>query len=289
MEKNSFRLNINRQVPLSNQFHLFFGNLLVQIGCFIVSVTMIFVWAILPKIDLSYIGFQLEIVETKGKITNIVEIYSPNSTDRNNYIYQYFYSFKNNKKQKLESHSYYNKKKKKFRIGKTIIIEYPKGKIYLSRIKGMRRKSQPMIAIIIFIFPILGFSFIFLGLKQSLNILNLLKLGNISTAHFIKKEMANLKKDGQINYNFIFEFTYQNKKYTVSEKSDLLNFSESKKRQVLYLQENPKNVLLLDFSTSSPSINSQGNIESTQINNYYFFQIIPMFAHGAYFIYWISL
>ena len=282
-------LNIQRQISFSNICQAFLANLIFQVGTFIFSVTMIFVWFMLPKIDLSYINFQLETVETRGKISKIVEILSPHSMDRNNYIYQYFYSFKDDEGAKVESYSYANKKRKKFRVGKNPIIEYPKDKIELSRVKGMRRKSQPTVAIIILAFPLLGLFFIVFGFKQSLNKLKLLKSGILTKAYFSSKQSTNSEINQQKVYKFIFEFKDQsNRNHTASEESHLFNFSENEEKEVLYLQENPSNALLLNLSPTSLSINNQGDISPSPMSIYWLLTTLPIFAHGLYFIFWIS-
>ncbi|PCJ18620.1 MAG: hypothetical protein COB02_10810 [Candidatus Cloacimonadota bacterium] len=281
------RQYINRHIPISNKLNIFLGGFLNQFGWLFTSFGFILVWLFALNADLSFIDFQGEIIKTQGLITNIVET---NISESKQSIYEYHYNFKNSQGQIFDSYSY--KKRNRLSIGKNITIEYPKNKIHLSRIKGMRRQFFSPYVLFVLIFPIIGLFCLFLGIKNSLKSLKLLKMGILTKGVLIKKERTNTSINEQTVYKMIFQFKDKNNKdFFISEKTHLTHLLEDdKEERLLYLEDNPNQAIMIDTLPSSPIIDEQGNIGP--VSTFYcisllFIPTLSIIGHSGYFIFFV--
>ncbi|MCJ8345019.1 hypothetical protein MJH12_05725, partial [bacterium] len=126
------RQAINRSISLNNKILILFGGFLNQFGWFFFSFGLIFFWIFALNADVSFIHFQGDVVEVRGVVTDVIET---DAQINKRSIYEYHYQFKNKEGRVFDSFSY--QKSSRVKVNHTLLIEYPKNRIDLSRIKGM--------------------------------------------------------------------------------------------------------------------------------------------------------
>lgn len=147
-------------------------------------------------------------------------------------------------------------------------IEYVPHKPTISRIKGLKDGGMVAIMFFLFIFPIIGLSFLLYHFNVNVNALNLLRIGILTQGKCIGKEPTLTKINNQRVYKFTFLFRAQDgKEYRATAKSHTIwELTDEPEEAILYDPSQPQKAVLLDNIAGRPKINSYNEVE---IENFY--------------------
>ena len=114
--------------------------------------------------------------------------------------------------------------------------------------------------------------------------IRLFKKGVLTKGKLISK----VSTESRFNERIVYELTFRFKdklgnEYDVSEKTRFPALLEDDKEEsLLYLPDNPDYAIMLDTLPSSPSINREGNIESSPSLLTLIIPLITISGHGLY-------
>ncbi len=273
-----------RSVPLLIRMEVLFGGVMNQMGWFFLGFGLIFVWVFGGNADFnSLLHFQGKSETRKGII---IESKKTNFSENDKKVYANYYSFQTQNGIEYKGVSYSRNK----RLSKNDIvnIEYPNGKPNISRIKGMRTAPFSFyVALIVCIFPLIGFGLMIGGLKNGIKANNLLANGTLEFGRLISKDMTNTRINNIPVYKFTFEFIADDGgTYEAIAKTHLTrNLEDENKEPLLYDQYNPSYAIMLDSLPGSPGIDDMGNFQTKNYITAILSLIIPaltIFGHGTF-------
>lgn len=268
-----------RRVPTSMAVLNVFNGV-AQIGWFIFGFGMIFFWAFAGNADYSVITFRGDIATTSGKVTSVEETgASENESPVKAHHYQYSVAG-----EWLKGTSYTTGGGPS--AGEEVVVEYKSGNPLRSRIEGMRRAQFGPWAIVVSIFPLIGFLMMYFSGKGGLKRTNLLRNGVFATGKLIGKEPTNVTVNDRRVYELIFEFTARDGRrceFTTSS-SDPARLEDEGQEPLLYDPEDPSKAYLLDEVSGRPEIDSLGELQGRPTAAA-MAVIIPALVIGAHAVY----
>jgi len=275
---------MTRSIPFSIKLSNLFGGFLNQFGWLFFGFGMIFVWAFGSNADLSFIHFHGEVVTVQGTAVGAAETSTYINEEM---VLETFYKFTDQQGDEWEGSSfaagsYYN-------AGDPVTIEYPLGRPYLSRIKGMRSSIMGPWILLITIFPAIGLVFVFFGIRLGLKNNYILKNGIISKGKLISKSRTNTEINDQPVYKLTFEFKdsigQMQQAVVKTHKTEALE--DEAEEALMYLEETPQKAILLDALPKKVKFDYNGDIEAASMGSAIPSLIIPgisILGHGWYFM-----
>ncbi|MEW6027421.1 MAG: hypothetical protein AB1599_09035 [Planctomycetota bacterium] len=278
-----------RNVPLLIRTNVLFGGTLNQLGWFFFGFGLIFVWVFALNADvLSWYYFLSDTERVSGTVsysrrTGFSEGGGKHSDGTP--VWANHYSFIARDGKKYESVSY--ALGRELKTNDSVNVEYVKGKPAVSRIRGMRREPMGPFVLFVLIFPLIGFIFVFFGIKSGFKSIRLLRYGKVGRAKLKSKTATSTKINNQVVYKLTFEFTAEDgAKYDAVAKSHKPELLEDEaEEQLLYDETNPEYAVLLDALPGAPDIDAQGRI---QARGYFaglpvlIIPLITVIGHGIY-------
>ncbi|WLE96335.1 MAG: hypothetical protein QTN59_16840 [Candidatus Electrothrix communis] len=277
--------NIKREVPVTVWVNIFFGGFANQFGWIFFGFGMIFFWIFALNADVSFLVFSGENTLVQGMVTDSRETSaSVNETS----VYENHYTFIDDREKRVKGFSYATGRW--LEEGEPVMVEYPVGKPYYSRIQGMRRKMFGPAVLLVLIFPLAGLAFLLFGLRKAVRANKLLQEGILTTGTLLEKKRTNTTINDQTVYEFIFGFKDRSgRKFKVSEKTHRTYLlQDDREESLLYLKDNPDDAMMLDALPGSPRLGKQGDIEPGSLGSSFRQLIVPLITlsgHGAYFFF----
>ena len=149
--------------------------------------------------------------------------------------------------------------------GDEVNVDYLVSDPSLALIQGGRWSQFPhWVALLILIFPAVGATLGFVGLRQGLAASRLLTYGRVATGELLSKEDSGSRVNDHIVYNYTFRFTAESTgrehlATASTHEEDLLEDEEQE--LLLYLPSHPETAVLFDSLPGKPSISAQGKLE----------------------------
>ena len=251
-----------------------------QIGWFVFGFGMIFFWAFAGNADFSVITFRGDIATTSGKVTRVEETgASENESPVKAHHYQYSVAG-----EWLNGTSYTTGGGPS--VGDEVVVEYASSTPIRSRIEGMRRAQFGPWAVIVTIFPLIGFLLLYFGGKSGLKRTHLLRSGMFTTARLAGKEPTNMTVNDRRVYELTFEFTSRDGRRceATARTSDPSRLEDEQQEPLLYDPENPSRAYLLDEAPGRPQIDGLGELQGRPLAAA-MSMIIPAIVIGAHVAY----
>jgi hypothetical protein len=232
-----------RQIPTSVKLSLFFGDTIFVLGLlFSLLGTAFIVFFSVAVLDFSSLNFSPNSEQT-GTITSIEDA---NATENNRRIFKFLYQFSLDGDNLKSGYSYDSNYELK--VGDRVVVEYDSN-TSKSRIKGMRLAPfSPWLILAFGIFPLIGYGFLFFGIRKGLRHLDLLINGILTKAKVTGKERTNTRINNQYVYRVFFEFKSGDGKMvqaTVNTHKPHL-VEDEQEEMMLYKADFPEKAVLLD-------------------------------------------
>jgi hypothetical protein len=193
-----------RDVPISIRVINLFGES-PFLGWLFFGFGLIFFWLFTLNSDLtSWYWFRGELDTAKGTIL-CSEGSGFGGDDDSSVTYANHYSFVGPDGVEYKNVSYADYPLDK---SKKVMIEYPKGRPWISRIKGMERAPvHSLLGAGMAVLPMVGLGFIITGFRRGLKANRLLRNGIVTMGKLVSKESTGHEVYGNPVYRFTFEFT----------------------------------------------------------------------------------
>ncbi|MCS6824785.1 MAG: hypothetical protein NZ529_10865 [Cytophagaceae bacterium] len=240
-----------RTIPTSLKISLFLSDVFFAIGLFSVFVAFI-IWKVLSalvEVDYSSILFS----PNKSATGTITQIVATNASENEKVIYEYHYEFQ------IPDTDTYKKGKSYYpgiiyKIGDQVIIDYD-SKSGKSKIQNMRLNPIDVwLALTIFgVFTLLGFVFLFIGIKRALKNIDLLTNGVLTKAKVLRKEITNAR----INNHYVYKVYFQFKTFDGHDIEAMVRthkpyvVEDEPEEMMVYRADNPQEAILLDALSTS--------------------------------------
>lgn len=280
-----------RHVPWLVRSQLLFGGFSSQFGWIFFGFGLIFVWIFGLNADLSGLLYSLKEIETTPGMVLRVEETSASVNDAP--VYANIYSFR---VERLETEyqgiSYSTGRQ--FVPGSSVTVEYLLSDPGTSRIQGMRQAMfGPWILCLVLMFPLIGLSFIAVGLSTGIKGNRLLARGKVGLGTLRLKEPTGASVNDRPVYKLVFEFIADNgSKYEVISKTSLPDTLEDEvQERLLYDPLNPSYAVMLDNLPGSPDIDELGEIQTNNLKSGLLPLLLPALTftiHGPIFLLVIS-
>ncbi len=250
-----------RRVPASMALLNVFNGF-AQIGWFVFGFGMIFFWAFAGNADFSVVTFRGDIATTSGKVVSVEETgASENEQPVKAHHYQYSVAG-----EWLKGTSYTTGGGPN--VGEEVVVEYASSNPLRSRIEGMRRAQFGPWAIIVSIFPLIGFLILYFGgIKGGFKRTRLLRNGVFTHGKLVGKEPTNMTVNDRRVYELTFEFTSRDGRRceATSRTSDPTRLEDEQQEPLLYDPEDPSRAYLLDEAPGRPEIDSLGEFRGRPV------------------------
>ena len=279
---SSFYSEPPRNISLKIKLENLFGGFMNLFGWIFFSFGMIFVWVFTMQSDLtSWYNFRGEVTEVWG---NISEVNPTNMTVNNRRMYEYYYFFEDNSGNEHKGSSYSNNTSHS--KGSRVLVEFPENKPELSRIKGMSRGLMGLFGLMPLIFPAIGLSFIFFGIKKGLKANRLLTKGYFAEGKLEMKEATNTRVNNQQVYKFTFSFKDREgrKQQMTTRTHRTYKLEDEPVEKLLYDHKAPHKAVMFDTLNASLQLQSDGTIISGSFFDAMRVTIIPALSIIVHFI-----
>lgn len=227
-----------------------------QIGWFVFGFGMIFFWVFAGNADLSLITFRGEIAEVPAKVVKVEET---GASENETTVYANHYQF-SAAGQTFTGTSYSTGSRAT--EGEEVRVQYKPGNPLRSRIAGMRRAQFGPFALIVVIFPFIGFVFVYFAHKHGFRRIHLLRTGLLTTGRLVGKEPTNMTVNDRRVYELTYEFTARDgqKCKATASSSDTTKLEDDESEPLLYDPEDTTCAYLLDEAPSRPEIDGTGQL-----------------------------
>jgi len=262
LDQDTLREGPPRRLSILTRINVLFGGFSIQFGSIFFWFGMIFVLAFVGQSEMiHWFSADGEWVETEGLL---LEINDGSGEVNNEPIYEYVFSYS------AEGQSFTGKSNAAFggeEEGSIVQVEYKEQNPLRSRIIGMTSEIFPAwIALIVLIFPAIGFGFLFFGFKENLKAIRLLKNGTFTRGKMISYEATNTSINDRTVYAYKFEFYASNKVYVAECKTHLTEKVEDEETEkILYDKADPGFSLVYDAMGAAPKIDRFGRIKQSNI------------------------
>jgi hypothetical protein len=244
-----------RSLPFDLSIRVVLGDILGQVGWFLVGFGFIFVWAFdATGTVASVFRFSGELATVEGTTTGWRETsLSINDED----VYETTYAFAVNGRAFTGSSyatGYYVAE------GVVVTIEYRPTDPSFSRIESMRASPAGVAIAFVFVFPFIGLAFVRAGLRRGLRARRLLVEGHLAQATLKSKEEVISRADKPV-YRLVFEFTADSGGSHEVEvtTNHAWRLEDEETERVVYDPRHPSDAVLLDDLPGGPAIDARGS------------------------------
>lgn len=271
-----------RAVPLSVRLRVLFGGFNNQFGWIFFGFGLIFVWIFALQADVaSIILFRFETKSTQG----IVEtVQTTNASEDDVMIYEVSYTYFDSIGRQHSGASYSTGAPG---VGARVAVEYLAGAPTISRVEGMRRTIFGPWAAFPVIFPLIGFGFLYAGIKYGLKANRLLTQGRIAFGELTSSESTNARINNRPVIKLTFTFTANDgDEYEATAKTHLpQDLRDEEQEPLLYDEMDPSYAVLLDDLPGSTEFDSSGRLmpaSAWEILKVVLIPCLTIFGHGIY-------
>jgi len=237
-----------RSVPLSLRIVNFFNGA-AQIGWFVFGFGMLFFWPFVGQADLWSHVFDFA-GRANGRVTRI-ESTGASVNEQPVEAYHYEYSVAG---RTLTGTSYATGGGAP--EGAEITVEYDEGTPERSRIEGMRRAVFGPGAILVVIFPLVGFVVLYFATRTGIRRNHLLRDGVFTTGKLIDREPTNMTVNKRRVWALTFEFTDRNgqRHEATARATDTSILEDEAREPLLYDPDDPSKAYVLDEAPARPRL-----------------------------------
>lgn len=262
LDYDTLRERPPRYLSIFTGINVLFGGFYVQFGSIFFWFGMIFLLVFGGQSDIKHwFSADGEWIQTEGVL---LEINKTSSEINEEYVYEYVFSYN------AEGQSFSGKSNATFngeQEGTLVNVEYKSDQPLRSRIVGMTSEIFPAwIALIVLIFPAIGFGFLFFGFKENIKALRLLRNGIFTRGKMKSYEATNTRINDQTVYAYKFEFLANNKTYLAECKTHLTaKIEDEETEKILYDKADPSFNLVYDAMGAAPEIDRFGKVKQSNI------------------------
>lgn len=252
------RENPPRRFNLPTKLAIIFGGTLQQMGWAFGGFGMIFFWVFVMNSEARYLlAFDGEWVAADGIINNIS---TTNSEVNDRVIFAYDFTY-NVKGRVLEGTSY-GPSSREYEVNSPVAVEYKSRNPKRVRINKMSSSIFPLGVIFVCIFPIIGFSFVFIGLYYNLKALRMFVYGKFTKGTLLNKIPTNTQINNQTVFKYEFEFEVAGQKHIAKCRTHQgWKVEDEEMEIILYEPNHPENSIVYDSVAAAPEINPRGELE----------------------------
>ena len=243
-----------RHVPLSLRILNFFNGS-AQIGWAIFGFGMIFFWTFGSNADFSFATF-----EGAGRTTGrVIRVEDTGASENESQVRasHYQYSVAGNV---FDGKSYATGAAPA--EGAEVAVEYDQGNPKRSRISGMRRAMFGPWAMVVAVFPLVGFVILFFATRSGVKRNHLLREGIVTTGTLLRKEPTAVTVNRQRVWELTFEFQDRaGRRQEVSARTtDTHRLEDEAAEPLLYDPNDSSRAYVLDEVPSRPQFEGNGEI-----------------------------
>jgi hypothetical protein len=237
-----------RRVPLSLRIVNFFNGL-AQIGWVVFGFGFIFFWVFGLQADLSFATFHVD-GRANGRVTRIESTgASENKQPVQKHHYEYSVAGRT-----LTGTSYATGGA--LAEGEQVTVEYDEGSPERSRIEGMRRAMFGPGAMVVVIFPLVGFVLLYFATRSGIRRNHLLREGILTTGVLVRREPTNMTVNNRRVWEMTFEFTDRSgqRREATARATDTSKLEDDTREPLLYDPDEPSRAYVLDEAPSRPRL-----------------------------------
>lgn len=248
-----------RTIPFPLQIKIIFGDTFAFIGWIFLTIGFVFSSVFLSMSDFSDWRFKKDSPKVQATITQIE--YS-NASENKQAIFEYHYEFTDLKgiKQKGVSYGF----KGKYDVGDEATVIFLEKKPEYSRIENLKKAPFGQFTLFVLIFPLIGGLMVFFSIPKALKKLRVLREGIIGEGNYLRMEPTNTIINRQRVMRLFFELKVGSKAYEVSTETHqdylIRKLTDGTPKKLLYLPQNPEQVVLLDNVAGNPKFAADGSI-----------------------------
>jgi hypothetical protein len=253
-----------RIVPPTTAVAVLFGGFMVQFGAGFFTFGMIFWWVFGAQSDVtSWYRFSGELTTVRGTALSVEDTgisEGGGDDDPGVPIYRVSYGFEPLEGGYQRDFSFGTGMY--IQPGTAVDIEYPSGEPGHSRIVGSRKRALGMWGIFVAIFPSIGLTFMYFGLRGNAQALRLLSIGKQARGRLVDKQPTNTQINKQTVYKLTFEYTDESgATHRMTDKTHVTQLVEDEETERLFYDpRRPDHGRLVDLLPGRPTIADDGRI-----------------------------
>jgi len=282
-DTRSFRERAPRSLNIFTKIQVLFGGFFFQFGSGFFWFGMIFTLIFVGQSELVYIfSFDGEWVETSATVEG-----SSNTFAEVNGAAQYEFLFSYEVEGEEFQGSCYGPFQSSLAGGNTVRIEYRSRNPARSRIVGMTTMVFPIWVMFVLLFPLIGFIFMVLGMRDNIKSLGLLLNGKFTRGKKLSSRATNTRINNRTVYAYEFGFEVNNKTYIAKCKTHLSEKVEDEElEKIIYDKKNPNHSIVYDAMGAAPEIDKFGKLQQAGplAIRYMLITIIGLLVNGAIYI-----
>jgi hypothetical protein len=227
-----------------------FGDFRTQAGFALLGFGMIFVWAFVPKADItSWYVFRGPLEATQGEVvscsdTGYAEGGSKHSRGIPIYANDYIFVGPDGVQRAGVSYARGNC----LASGRSAVVEWPAAHPETSRLRNMHANIMPAVVIFIAIFPLVGLMSLLRGLRAGRKDIRLLAVGKLAQGKLVDKKPTKVKINKRTVYEMTFSFAddhgVERRATTMTPEPELLEAAD--KENLIYDPNDPSQMATLD-------------------------------------------
>ena len=234
---------IERTVPFTVILSVLFNNIFGYLGLSFGGLGMIFCIVSTPLIDfVSPFCFGDGVARTTGIVTGV---YSTNVSVNDDAVIEYRFTFSHMGKS-YENTSFSTEHN--YKADDTVTVEFEPDHPSISRIEDMSVKPVGLFVLFIYIFPLIGFVFLFISFRKGIPAIHAIKYGVVTRGKFVRMEATG----GSINEQTIYDFYFSFKDRTGNECTAIGSthrtqlVQDEPEEKIIYDPDNPSNAVVVD-------------------------------------------
>jgi len=237
-----------RRVPLRIMLSVIFNNIYGYMGLSFAGMGMLFALIFTPMIDFSSpFHFGDSSLKTTGAVSQVEKTnMSVNEETVIRYEFTFTYMGRSYSGTSYSTeHSY--------RPDDSVPVEFEPSDPSICRIEGMGMKPAGMFLLFIYIFPLIGFVFLYFAFKKGIQKIHAIRYGIMTRGKFVKMESTG----GSINDRSIYDlhFAFKDRlgnEYTAIGSTHLIEqVQDEPEERIIYDPDNPGNSVVVDAMPSS--------------------------------------
>ncbi len=239
---------VQRSVPPLVALSVIFSNIFGYIGLSFAGMGMIFVIAFTPMVDfVSPFHFGDDAEKTSGIVTE-VNATNVSVNDDNVLEYQFVFTYMG---KSYNGVSYSTEHR--YKADQNVPVEFEPENPAIARIEDMALKPMPLFVLFVYIFPAIGFVFLYFAFRRGIPKIHAVMYGIMTRGSLVKMEATGGSINNQTVYDCYFSFKDgTGNEYTAigsTHKTDLVR--DEPEERIIYDSDNPGNSVVVDAMPSS--------------------------------------
>ncbi|HOP31061.1 MAG TPA: hypothetical protein PKZ64_15920 [Spirochaetota bacterium] len=237
-----------RSVPPLVTLSVLFNNIFGYLGLSFGGMGMIFAIVFTPMIDFtSPFYFGESVVNTTGVVT---EVNSTNVEVNENAVLEYKFTFEYmGKAYRGVSYS----TEHNYTADQNVPVEFEPGDPSIARIEDMSLKPVGLFLLFIYIFPAIGFTFLFFCFKKGIPKIRAIQYGVMTRGKFIKKVSTggSINDEPVMNLYFSFKDVMGNEYTAIGTTHKTALVEDEPEERIIYDPADPSNAVVVDAMPSN--------------------------------------